>query len=478
MDVFRSLRLPDSRITEAGMIGGTDGKPSVCRVLVESYPTETSLIRSVVWMPENWNGIFVGHGSGGIAGLLLDDYWSYAAQGYAVAQTDMGTSLVRSGERRTADAALWKDYTWRSTHIMTETAKALIECRYGRKPAYSYFVGASAGGLQGFSEAQRFPEDYDGIIAGVPANNALNLLMKDLWLYVHLHTPDGHSLFVKEDVKRTSLIAAEFFRARGDGEPGDTFISWPYTDENTVRDWLEYLHGRMPQFTPTQLEVLRTVYEGPKHAKTGEQLYCGLPIGAERNCRYFADLPEGGFQFPWVRMFFGEDFDERDFDFADDYDAIRIATGPDHTAVRDDLEAFRAHGAKFIFYSGTADPVCPWPDAAAYYNRVCARMGGYEEVSKWCRYFLLPGKAHANSGLGINELWADETRAEPLEALRAWRERGIAPDTLTGAHFDRTEDGAALRFVRQLPHYRGSALDPRQVPPSTDARFLADLCRA
>lgn len=344
MDNLRKLTLEDGRITQLDTIPRGDDTPEVCRVLVESYPTPTSLIRSVIWMPEPWNGVLVGLGNGGIAGRLGEDFWSYARRGYATVQTDMGTSLVRSGERVTADAALWQDYTWRSTHLMTDTAKRLIERRYGRRPDYAYFIGASAGGLQAFSEAQRFPADYDGIIAGVPSNNALNLIVYFLWLFVKLHTRDGKALITKEEAQAISLYAAEFFGLRGDGEKGDDFVTWPWTDENTVRDFLAFLGKKAPAFTPRQFDALKAVYEGPRHAETGAQLFCGLPIGAERNCGYFGDIPSGRFGYPWMRLFFGEGFDDREFDFAGRYDAMRAGIGADFTAVSTDLTGFRAHG--------------------------------------------------------------------------------------------------------------------------------------
>ncbi len=449
--------------------------PAVCRVMVESRPSPTSLIRSVVWMPESWNGVLVGLGNGGVAGRLGEDYWSYAQKGYAAAQTDMGTSLVRSGERLTADAELWRDYAWRSTHLMTDAAKKLIECRYGKAPEYSYFIGASAGGLQAFSEVQRFPADYDGVIAGVPSNNTLNLGIYFLWLFVKMHTRDGKTLLPKEQAHRISLRAAEFFRQRGDGQEGDDFVSWPYADENTVRDFLGFLRKKEPQLTQPQFDALQAVYDGPRHARTGERIYCGLPIGAERNCGIFADAPDGRFVFPWIRLFFGEGFDDWDFDFADDYDAMRSAIGADFSAVSTDLTGFRDRGGRFLVYSGAADPMGPWADAVGYSNRVCARMGGFDAAAPWFRYFVLPGKAHGDTGLGVNRLWADASRTELLDAMRAWRERGVIPETLTGAHIEITDGREEIKFIRRIEPYRADRTEGKDFPPSTDDRFLGDV---
>lgn len=471
MKELGKMHLENGRITEIEMLECEGGEEKICSVTFESYPTVSSLIRSVIWLPENWNGVLVGLGNGGVAGKLDKDYWNYTKNGYAAVQTDMGTSLVRSGERTTADAELWKDYVWRSTHIMTETAKKIIQYRYGKLPEYSYFIGASAGGIQAFSEAQRFPEDYDGIIAGVPSNNALNLIVYFLWLHVHLHKRDGKGLISNDEAKNISLLAAEFFGQRGDGEPGDDFVTWPYSDENTTADFLEFLKIKAPQLTQMQLDALKAIYEGPKHGKTGKQIFCGIPFGAERNSGYFGDSEDGSFGYPWMRLFFGEGYDDWNFDFADDYDAMQSAIGKDFTAINADLSGMRDCGAKFLVYSGAADPAGPWADAVEYYNRVCELMGGFDKVENWFRFFILPGKGHGNGGLGVNTIWADESRMELLEGMRLWREKGIVPETLTGAHISNADGIEKIKFIRKIKPYRADKVAGHDFPVSTNEMF-------
>nr|MBQ4318317.1 tannase/feruloyl esterase family alpha/beta hydrolase [Clostridia bacterium] len=474
MEKLRELMPENSSITVLEKLSGSDGMSDVCKVLFESRPTESSLIRCLLWMPDNWNGIFVGLGNGGIAGSLSSGFGDYARQGYAAAQTDMGTSLVRSGERTKADSELWKDYTWRSTHIMTEISKTLIKGYYGRYPDYSYFIGASAGGLQAFSEAQRYPEDYDGIIAGVPSNNALNLIVYFLWLQINLHEKDGSGIITKDQAKAISLCAAEFFGSRGDGENGDDFVTYPYTDENTVNDFIEFLRGKSElQLISRQLNILRKIYNGPKNKKTGEQIFCGLPIGAERNSGYFGDASNGGkFGYPWLRLFFGEDYDDWSFDFADDYDTILAEIGKDFTANNPELDRLRANGSKFLVYSGSADPAGPWADALKYCNRVCERLGGYEEVSKFFRFFILPGKAHGDTGLGVNKTWGDESRTSLLDTMRKWREKGTAPEYLTGAHIDIEDGNERIKFVRRIYPYKADKQEYTEFPKTSSDRIL------
>jgi feruloyl esterase len=196
--------LPNSRIVELEVLPrgsryeneyfSASNLPLTCRLVVETSYGEGSLIRTAVWLPENFNGVLVGLGNGGFAGVLRADYAGYAKRGYAVAETDMGTSLYLSGKLSRATPHVFKDSGYRSTHDMTVIAKRLIEAYYGRPASYAYFIGYSAGGKQGFSSVQRYPEDYDGVIAGVPSNNALPLVTYFLWNYVHLTTRKGWPL--------------------------------------------------------------------------------------------------------------------------------------------------------------------------------------------------------------------------------------------------------------------------------------------
>ena len=138
-------------------------------------------------------------------------------------QTDMGTSGGR--ERGINNQAVWRDFGWRATHGMAVLGKQLSEICYGKKPEYSYFVGASTGGQQAFSEAQRFPEDFNGIIAGVPANNRVALHTYFLWNHNHLRRPDGKVMFTDKEIQNITHLAVSFFQNRKDGAEGDNFCN-------------------------------------------------------------------------------------------------------------------------------------------------------------------------------------------------------------------------------------------------------------
>ena len=193
----------------------------------------------------------------------------------------MGTSRLIAEDFPKFSYDVLKDYRWRSTHITTVVAKIIIEALYGKPPTRSYFFGSSAGGLQGYSEAQRFPGDYDGILVGVPSNNGFNYYIYNIWLFQKLVRSDGKQYFSSLDAEKINKCAVEFFRAHGDGEAGDDFITFPYLDENTVDNFIKHLGKHISEFTEEQLNALRNAYNGPVHTETGAQIFSGIPIGSE-----------------------------------------------------------------------------------------------------------------------------------------------------------------------------------------------------
>lgn len=447
---------------------------NVCRVEVETRLNENSFIQTHIWMPENWNGILLGLGNGGMAGSIAGEFWEYSKRGYATTYTDMGTSLVVSGIVKTATEELWKDYGWRATHLSTVFAKTLLEKWYGKKPTYSYFYGCSAGGLQALSEVQRFPLDYDGVISGVPSNNALNLIVYFLWLHVNLRDKSGKSCISRDLAKKISFYASDFFNSKGDGEKGDDFVSYPYLNENTIQDFLAYVKEKEPSLTSKQLSALKAIYEGPKNKKTGEQIFCGMPFGAERNSGYFSDQTSGKFGFSWFRLFFGEEYDDWTFDFADDYERIVKSIGKDFCSVNQNLEEFKNNGGKLIMFSGAADPSGPWAEHVNYYNSVCEQMGGFEKVNNFFKYFLLPGKAHGNEGLGVNKI-SGENGLDIIEVIRDWREKEIAPNFIVGSHVDNVENVEKVKFTRKIYPYLADKKEGIDYPKCTAQNYIKKM---
>ncbi|MBQ7840966.1 MAG: tannase/feruloyl esterase family alpha/beta hydrolase [Lachnospiraceae bacterium] len=463
---LKNFEMEDTKVLEAervaeGYFRGEDGNlheelPVFYRVKLQMTPGEGSLIFTEVWLPEEWNGIFLAIGGGGMAASI--DYWSLARrvrEHYAVANTDMGTSRGRKCGISNPD--VWKDFGWRATHLMAPAGKGLVEACYGKAPDYSYFMGNSTGGQQALCEAQRFPKDYDGITAGVPGNNRTHLHTYFLWNHLHLRTADGKKMFSKEEIAAITDCAVEFFQARKDGEPGDNFISFPTAEPDTIAAFLNLLAEKRPDFKAEQLDALHAVYSGPVNPVTGERIYCGMPLGSEcYECCGIEEFEqeESPHFYPFIWAF-GENYNGRMFDFDKDLDALNEKLAGDLNANDPDLSAFCAHGGKLLIYSGSADPCVPFPDAIRYYERVLGQGGGYESVSDYCRYYLFPGRDHIDRGNGTNAIWADEKGGDELTALRRWREEHIAPDRMLAVRCQAHAPNG-IAFIRPVYPY-GSA---------------------
>lgn len=482
IEKIKKLKLDNTEIIEISYIKDNsfvdgngqkyDNLPRFLRVVLKSTPSKSSLIMTELWLPDEWNGIFLGTGNGGMAGNI--NYWnliSNVRKGYAVANTDMGTSQGRNAGINNSE--MWKDFGWRATHIMTVISKAVLREYYGEKEKYSYFIGESTGGQQALSEAQRFPEDYDGIVAGVPANNRLFLHTYFLWNHNHLTTRDGKVMFDDNEIETITKCAVKYFQFNGDGENGDTFISFPYLDANTIDGFIDYLKEENPKFSINQIEVLRLIYNGPVNSVTGEKIYNGMPIGSEifgcgiKECQ--GEESPHFYPFIWA---FGEGYDGYNFDFADDLEELDCVLGKDLNANNDDLELFEKNGGKLIAYSASADPCVPFPDAMNYYNRVCQKMGGYQAVSSFFKYYLIPGRDHGRGGMGANELWDnDENKGDVLEIIRAWREDGIDPNCIIAARVEYNDDNREIVFARNLLSYRGDKRPGESMPEVCSQRY-------
>lgn len=477
MKRLQSLSLQNAKIVllervECGNFVAENGMhlenlPPFLRAVVHSEKGR-SFVRHEVWLPDSWNGIFVGTGNGGMAGQIYHAALAEQMQkGYAAANTDMGTS--RGRESGAGNPDMWMDFGWRATHEMTELAKEIIFAYYGKQPDHSYFVGASTGGEQAFSLAQRFPLDYNGIIAGVPANNRLFLHTYFLWNWRHLRQ-NGKPLFSDAEIEQIYQNAVSFMQSKGDGEKGDGFVSNPWPDANTVGDFMAYLAAKCPAFSNKQLTALEAVYKGPKNPRTGEQIYCGMPIGSEifgcgmKDCQG----KESPFLFPFIWAF-GKDYTAEHFDFDRDLDKASELLSAHVNANSADLSAFQAAGGKMIAFSGGSDPCVPYPDAVKYYNRAAEKAGGYENLASFFRFFLYAGRDHGNTGKGINTIFNNETdKGTLLDALRLWREKGIAPDSTVGARIE----GKKTIFLRKVYPYKASGKEGIDFAPSCADCYL------
>ncbi|MEP6672837.1 MAG: tannase/feruloyl esterase family alpha/beta hydrolase [Chthoniobacter sp.] len=401
-------------------------------------PAKGSNINVEIWLPDagKWNGRFLGLGNGGSAGHINPGSLAGPlAEGSAVATTNMGTAP--NADSGVGNREVWKDFGFRATHLMTLSAKQIVTAYYGKAPEFSYFSGGSTGGQQALQEAQRYPEDYDGIVAAIPA---------------HCRTP-LHAYFLWNDqilkkcpftpTQEASVIAAanDYFAGREAPAVAGKFISDPRCNAKDIAAVIALALQKDPTLTPEHAAALRKLFGGPRHAVTGERIFNGIPLGSSLSAAH-GHL----YLFKWV---FGANKKLEDINFGADIDTYTAALGPYLNAENADLSAFEKRGGRLIMTSGTADSVVPYTATLDYYEQVIEHFGSLEKVRSFFRYYLIPGMAHGG-GPGLNQ------PPNTLEAVRTWREKGTVPEMLPGR---RVVDGKKELEIPLFPYPTKTAWD-------------------
>ena len=446
---------PTATAATAGPGAAPRTLPAFCRVTATLAPSSDSAIKVEVWLPAaGWNAKLLGVGNGGWTGSI-----AYAAlieglqRGYATASTDTGHT---GGSATFALGHPEKvvDFGYRAAHEMTVFAKRLVAAYYGSAQRHAYWNGCSAGGRQGLKEAQRFPEDYDGIIAGAPAADwtgrataALRVakaLRKDKDSFIQ---PAGYA-----SLHRAVLAACDSRDGVADGvlenprrcdfDPAALACGAEQTDAC---------------LTPAQVVAARTVYTAARNPATQREitsLYPGSELGwttwggaqafstAVDHFRYVvtgnAAWDAGSFDF------------DRDVVLAERVDADTI------NALNPDLGPYLRRGGKLLQYHGWSDPQISPGNSVQYYERVAQSQStsdksGVDKLRAGYRLFMMPGMAHCSGGEGPDSF-------DKLGVLEQWVEKGIAPDSivaskLKGGQVERTRP---LCPYPQVARYRGA----------------------
>jgi feruloyl esterase len=422
--------------------------PEFCRVAATLTPTSDSDIKVEVWLPANgWNGKFQAVGNGGWAGVI-----SYAAMadavraGYASASTDTG-HVGGGGTFALGHPEKLIDFAWRSEHEMTVTAKDVIRAFYGSAPKLSYWNGCSTGGRQGLKAAQMFPDDYDGIIAGAPANRTAI----SLWIaHAVLKDPASYIPPAKYPIIHQAALAA------CDGRDGlkDGLIGDP-TRCSFDPGVLACKGADGPAcLTGPQVDAAKKIYSPAINPRTGQELFASLVPGTELGWGVQARGPEPSAniydQYRYV-VFKDPNWDWRTFNF--DSDVVR-GDLPDNlimNATDPNMKAFFARGGKLLLYHGWSDPLVPAVNTIKYYNSVVEYMGGAANTFNSMRLFMALGMGHCRGGEGPNEF-------DKVAALERWVEQGQPPDVLIASHstngkVDRTRP---LCPYPQVARYKGT----------------------
>ncbi|PWU05199.1 MAG: tannase/feruloyl esterase family alpha/beta hydrolase, partial [Terriglobia bacterium] len=449
------LTLPHTTITSAAVapegkiqIPGAGGEagavvaPARCAVQAITRPTRDSEIRFELWLPASgWNGKYLQIGNGGWAGQInLAGMADPLRRGYAVAATDDGHQS--GGANLSAGWAIGHpekliDFGYRAVHETSIQAKAIARAFFGRDAARSYFSGCSDGGREALMEAQRYPEDFDGIIAGAPANNWSHLFTGFIWNEQALS--ENPIPAAKLPVIQNAVLAA------CDALDGlkDGLIENPRACRFDPSSLVCKTADGPNCLTEGQVATLRKIYGGPKNPKTGERIFPGYPMGVEAVPGSWAPwiLPPGiqagfGNSYYSQAVFEQAAWDFRTLDFDKDVAFGDAKAGPALNSTNPDLRSFRANGGKLIQYHGWADAAISPINSIDYYESVRAFFNRFPDgrhakadVLDFYRLFLVPGMAHCGGGIGPNDFgngWSP-TRTDPehniLSALEAWAER-------------------------------------------------------
>jgi feruloyl esterase len=374
------------------------------------------------------------------------------ADGYATGSTDTGHGP--EGGMNTPQWALGhperiKDFGYRAIHEMTLKSKAVANALYGLQPRYSYFVGCSEGGRQGMGEAQRFPADYDGIVAGAPVFGFTRTQTRSLALQKLLR--EDATAFVPASKLK---LLHEAVLAQCDMLDGvkDGVLTDPTTC-NVDFAPIQCKAGDQPDcLTASQVKYIRADYEGPRNPRTGERLMWGHSPGAEVRNNAAETLDADATQPSGFWRFFVFDdptWDSSRFDFDKDVAYADNKVGAFMNNFEPDLRAFKARGGKLIHYHGWSDAQPSPLNSVDFFGRVQSAVGG--NSSDFYRLFMVPGMGHCGGGPGTDQF-------DKIGAIRAWVEDKKAPSSILAEH---KSDGKAdktrpLCPYPQIAKYRGS----------------------
>lgn len=441
--------------------------PAFCRVVAEAKPTSDSDIKMEVWLPAaGWNGKLLGLGNGGFAGIIDTMNMSRALKaGYATTATDDGhTGSPIDAAWAVGHPEKVIDFGHRGIHEMTRVAKALAQAYYGKAQQHAYFFGCSDGGREALMEAQRYPEDYDGILAGAPANNWTPLLTTAAYDTQSL-TADPASFIPPAKI----ATIASAVNAACDEKDGvrDGILNDPrqcHFDPATIQckdaDSDKCL-------TAAQVTALKKLYEGTPDSK-GHIVYPGYLPGAEEGQGGWGLWITGPAPEKSLMAFFGKgffsnfvfekpDWQFKSFNVDADLKAANDKTAQILNATNPDLKPFKAHGGKLIVYHGWNDPAISSLNSINYFQSVIAKMG-QKDTDSFVRLYMAPGVQHCGGGPGpdaFEEIGADATHSA-VSALEEWVEKGTAPSAIIASKFE-GQDHSHASMTRPLCPYPQSA---------------------
>lgn len=419
--------------------------PSFCRVAATLEPTPQSQIRMEVWMPAaGWNGKLQVVGNGGFAGDVGHRAMARAlAAGYSAASTDTGHSGDAASTFANKEVVI--DFAHRAVHETTVAAKRFVDAFYGAPPTLSYFNGCSTGGRQGLTAAQRYPDDFDGIVAGAPAVHGLNLAFGQIWI---AQAMSRSAASVIPDEKLQMLHSAVLQACDATDGVRDGVLEDPIAcrfDPNVLA--CKQGADGANCLTAAQVEAARKIYGGARNTRTGNQVFPGLEPGTERD---WSPRPVGYAVDLFRHMVFrNANWDPNWLNFDGHYALTAETEFKLFDADNPDLSAYFKSGGKLLIYHGWNDAGIPPRGSVSYYETVRAKTG--TAADSGLRLFMVPGMGHCRGGDGTDTF-------DAVAALDQWVTSGKAPASIPAS---RVRDGKVDRTrpicaYPQIAVYKGS----------------------
>ena len=426
--------------------------PAFCRVAATLRPSSDSEIKIEVWLPspEVWNGKFMAVGNGGQAGEIYYHKMGLPLTlGYAVASTDTG----HEGKGDDGSYALGHpekviDFGYRAVHEMVMKSKAIIAEYYSRSARFSYWNGCSTGGRQGIEDLQRYPSDFDGVIAGAPAINPRSAA-QIMWVAQAVHKDVASFIPASKFpvIQKAVLKACDINDGVNDGVLED-----PRSCKFDPGAILCKGADGPDCLTASQVETARRIYSPAINPRSKEQIFPGFEPGSEKGWGFAASAQPPQLTLTGLknRVFKDPNWDYKTFNFDSDV-ALIDRESQAVNAMDPNLGPFFSHGGKLLQYHGWNDTLIAPENSVNYYTSVADKLGGANKVNDSYRLFMVPGMAHCRGGDGTD-------RFDVISAMEQWVEKRKAPESIIASRYadDKPDRTRLLCPYPQIAAYKGS----------------------
>ncbi len=453
-----NLKLKDTIITEAAVMPAKGDVPEICRV---QGGLETVILFEVSMPTSVWNNKLFYVGGGGYNGTV-PELGDALARGYAAAGSDTGhRGFHWDASAMYNNPQSQVNYAHRATHLVAGLSKEIIKSYYGAPAKYSYFCGCSNGGKMALMEAERYPEDFDGIVGGGYVVDRTKEMMMFAWTQRALLGSEIQPYKIPA-MEKATLAACDARDGLADG-----LIDRP--DRCKFDPEVMVCQGADGPncLTPRQVTAWQKILNGPVNS-AGKKLYAGYSPGHEGDYAYYITgigtmhgYPSSNFMYEdsfmrWI--VFGPQFDSvRDFDY-DKSPAALVKFEKDQDAGTADLSAFQKHGGKLILYNGWADHSTPPMRAVEYFEQLRQKTANRDD---FVRLFMMPGLYHCSGGPGPNTFGGlgqkGYKRNDPdndiVGALDQWVEKGMAPSKLIVTKFKGDDPRQGVARTRPVCPY-------------------------